>query len=59
VPVLETASSRGSAGGVGIGPAREYIIDLFDLGRDIAPFYALLKKDKRLAYMVEEYKDCG
>ncbi|HZE83576.1 MAG TPA: DNA glycosylase, partial [Puia sp.] len=46
-----------ATGGAGIGGLlRNYIIDWFDLGRDIDPFYTLLKKDKRLAYMVEEYK---
>ena len=46
--------------GVG-GPAvadllREYIVDWLDLERDLAPFYELLKKDKRLAYMSEKYR---
>src|SRR5882672_10232702 len=33
-----------------------YIREWLDIDRDLAPFYALLKKDKHLAYMPEEYK---
>ena len=34
----------------------DYITEWFDLDRNIQPFYDLLKKDGRLAYMAEEYK---
>lgn len=34
----------------------DYVRDWFDIDKELAPFYTLLKKDKRLAYMVEEYK---
>lgn len=33
-----------------------YINDWFDLDRDTTAFYKLLKKDKRLAYMVHDFK---
>lgn len=33
-----------------------YIREWLDIDRDLTPFYALLKKDKGLAYMCEEYK---
>jgi DNA-3-methyladenine glycosylase II len=33
-----------------------YIREWMDIDRDLLPFYALLKKDKRLAYMCEEYR---
>jgi DNA-3-methyladenine glycosylase II len=32
-----------------------YIREWMDMDRDLRPFYALLKKDKRLAYMCETY----
>jgi len=32
-----------------------YIRQWFDMSQDLAPFYALLKKDKTLAYMVKEF----
>lgn len=34
----------------------KFIEDWFDLGRDLEPFYQLLKKDKKLAYMTEAYQ---
>jgi DNA-3-methyladenine glycosylase II len=33
-----------------------YIRDWLDMDRDIAPFYSLLQRDKRLAYMCEGFK---
>ncbi|MFA6058739.1 MAG: DNA glycosylase [Taibaiella sp.] len=33
-----------------------FIDEWFDLGRNLQPFYRLLEKDKKLAYMTEEYK---
>jgi DNA-3-methyladenine glycosylase II len=38
------------------GRITAYIRDWMDIGRDLTPFYTLLKKDKRLAYMTEDYK---
>jgi len=35
---------------------RDYITGWLDLGRDLSPFYTLLKKDRRLAYLPAEYK---
>lgn len=35
---------------------RDYMEDWFDLGRDLRPFYRLLKKDKDLAPLAERYK---
>lgn len=34
----------------------DYIIEWFDMNRNIQPFYDLLKKDGRLAYMAEDFK---
>lgn len=34
----------------------QYVADWFDIERDMTPFYALLQKDKKLAYMAEAYK---
>ena len=34
----------------------QYIIEWLDMDRNIQPFYDLLSKDSRLAYMTEEYK---
>ena len=34
---------------------QQYIIEWFDLERDISPFYQLLGKHKRLSYMVQDY----
>lgn len=34
---------------------RSYVIDWFDPERDISPFYQLLKKQDRLAYMVSDF----
>lgn len=34
---------------------REYVMEWFDLHTDLIPFYALLEKDKRLAYMSRDY----
>ena len=33
-----------------------YVTEWFDLDRNVQPFYDLLSKDSRLAYMTEEYK---
>ncbi|HVU59055.1 MAG TPA: DNA glycosylase [Puia sp.] len=33
-----------------------YIREWMDMDRDLDPFYALLRRDRRLAYMSEEYK---
>jgi len=33
-----------------------YIREWLDMDRDLTPFYALLQRDRRLAYMCEEYK---
>lgn len=34
----------------------KFVDEWFDLGRDLQPFYQLLKKEKRLAYMTEAYQ---
>jgi DNA-3-methyladenine glycosylase II len=34
----------------------KFIDEWFDLGRNLQPFYQLLKKEKKLAYMAEEYR---
>jgi DNA-3-methyladenine glycosylase II len=34
---------------------KEYIADWFDIGLDLSPFYTLLAKDPRLAFMAESY----
>lgn len=34
---------------------KKYIADWFDLGLDLSPFYTLLAKDPRLAFMAEAY----
>lgn len=33
-----------------------YVREWLDMDRDLTPFYTLLQRDKRLAYMCEEYK---
>lgn len=35
---------------------KDYIIDWFDMRTDLQPFYRLLEKDKRLAYMSADYR---
>lgn len=42
-PILETAIGK-------------FIDEWFDLERDLQPFYQLLQKDKKLAYMTEAYR---
>lgn len=36
--------------------AADYVSDWFDLSRDISPFYRLLKREPRLAFMQEQYR---
>lgn len=51
VDILEGKKTPVSAFAIG-----KFIDEWFDLGRDLHPFYQLLKKDKKLAYMTEEYQ---
>ena len=53
---LEVKILLGQADEKIIGLLSAYIREWMDIDRDLIPFYALLKKDKRLAYMTEEYK---
>jgi DNA-3-methyladenine glycosylase II len=53
---LQVAILRGKADGRSLDLLREYIQSWFDLSRDLRPFYALLKKDRRLAYMETDYR---
>lgn len=46
----------GEFDGNNFGPVREYIVDWFDLNRDLTPFYQLLSKDQRLSYMCPEFE---
>jgi DNA-3-methyladenine glycosylase II len=39
-----------------MGLLSAYIREWMDIDRNLIPFYTLLKKDKRLAYMCEEYR---
>jgi DNA-3-methyladenine glycosylase II len=50
-----TDSPHGSADARRKEFIRNYIADWLDLGRDMRPFYELLRKDKRLAYMCETF----
>jgi len=34
----------------------DYVREWLDMDRDLGPFYALLRRDRRLAYMCEEYR---
>jgi DNA-3-methyladenine glycosylase II len=51
VAILE--GKRTPASEMAIG---KFIDEWFDLGRDLQPFYQLLKKDKKLAYMTEAFQ---
>jgi len=54
--VLQVEVLHGGTGGRIPELLGEYIRTWFDLGRDLGPFYDLLKKDKRLAYMETAYR---
>jgi len=53
---LEVTILQGQTDEKIMGLLTAYIREWMDIDRDLIPFYALLKKDKRLAYMTEEYK---
>jgi DNA-3-methyladenine glycosylase II len=53
---LQAAILSGEMHEGGLESVRDHITGWLDLGRDLTPFYALLKKDRRLAYLSAEYK---
>ncbi|MDO6432320.1 hypothetical protein Q4E93_17085 [Flavitalea sp. BT771] len=53
---LEVRILQGQADEKNVGLLSAYIREWMDMDRDLSPFYTLLKKDKRLAYMTEDYK---
>jgi len=53
---LEVTILQGQADERIMGLLTTYIREWMDIDRDLAPFYVLLKRDKQLAYMTEEYK---
>ena len=53
---LEVSILEGPADATAKQLVAAYISDWLDLDRDTTPFYKLLKKDKRTAYMVNDFK---
>lgn len=53
---LQVSILKGAATATVKQQVQQYVMHWFDIERDMTPFYALLQKDKKLAYMAEAYK---
>lgn len=52
---LEVSILKGGSGQAVQEAVESFVQDWFDLGRELKPFYTLLRKEKKLAYMPQRY----